>query len=87
MTNEKPSIVGDPRDPRAYVEEFLHGETSYNPEKLSRAYMTLAEESGGSERLAYCALAWAAGSTRREVGLSKRIKELEKRIAILEGRS
>ena len=77
-------LQGDPEsDPLAYLQELIRGETSVNPEKISRAYLKLAEKSNGLEQLAYCALGWAVSSRHANA----KIRALEKRIADLEKRA
>ena len=88
MGEHTPGIAGDPRDPIAYLKEFLKGEISYNPKTLSEAYLNLAEQSEGSAQLAYSALAWAvtAQSHSSLANLLKEVQQLEERVKTLEKR-
>lgn len=88
MNDENLSLVGDPeQDPVAYLREFVEGEVSHNPDKLTRAYLELAERCEDSvQRDVYCALAWAIGATRRGSRVGVKIKALEERIKTLEER-
>ncbi len=88
MGKDTPGLAGDPRDPFAYLNEFLKGEISYNPSMLAEAYRNLAEQSDGSQRLAYSALAWAVNAQAHSgLGqLLRKIQQLEERIKTLEQR-
>ncbi len=88
MSDKDLTVTGDPEgDPVAYLREFVQGEVSHNPEKLTRAYLKLAEQcDDGVQRDVYCALAWAIGNTRRGSRVSDKIKALEERIRTLEER-
>ena len=82
----KPQFVGDPGDPEAYIKEFVSGEISYNPEKLSQAYLNLAEQATGLDRRVYQALAWCVAVSRTENRANKKIRALEERVQALEAR-
>ena len=88
MGKDTPGIAGDPRDPIAYLKEFLSGEISYNPKTLAEAYLNLAERSDGSAQLAYSALAWAVNAQAHSgLGhLLKEVQQLEERVKTLEQR-
>jgi hypothetical protein len=88
MGEHTPGIAGDPRDPIAYLKEFLKGEISYNPKTLAEAYLNLAEQSDGSAQLAYSALAWAVNAQNQSgfAHLLKEIQQLEERVKTLEQR-
>jgi hypothetical protein len=87
MAEQKPSLVGDPDDPVAFLKEFFRGEVSFHPDDLSKAYLKLAEERDGVEKLAYSALSWSVatfGLTGTRV--SSRLKALEEKVKMLESR-
>jgi hypothetical protein len=86
MTEEKPSLVGDPEDPLAYLKEFVEGDASHNPDKLARAYLILAQQKTGLEQQVFQALAWAVGATRTESRVNSKMRALEVRVRALEER-
>jgi len=86
MVEYKPSLEGDPDEPSAYLKEFVEGRISYNPDKLARAYLGLAQQRDGLERQVYQALAWAVGATRAESRVAHKLSDLEKRVRDLERR-